>query len=149
MSVSSYELLTFCMCSKYILKISIWRPAFLFYMTVLIFRGEDNHWIAKPWNLGRGMGHIITQNINCLVRLPEAGPFIAMKYLEDPVLYNRPGIAHMNIVLSTFCTMLVRHGPLLCYIWTLELLSQYYVMCFITLADVFKMFVLIAAIVLL
>ena len=48
--------------------------------------------MAKPWNLGRGIGHVITSNINLLVRLPEAGPYIAMKYLENPALFNRPGL---------------------------------------------------------
>lgn len=58
---------------------------------VVVCRGEDNLWIAKPWNLGRGIGHVITGNINHLVRLPETGPYIAMKYIENPVLFERPG----------------------------------------------------------
>ncbi|KAG0721345.1 Tubulin--tyrosine ligase-like protein 12 [Chionoecetes opilio] len=46
-------------------------------------RGEDNHWIIKPWNLARGLDHTITNNLNHI---------IAQKYISDPVLFLREDI---------------------------------------------------------
>jgi tubulin--tyrosine ligase-like protein 12 len=50
-------------------------------------KNEENFWISKPWNLGRSMGMIISNNINCLIRLSETGPIILSKYIEKPLLY--------------------------------------------------------------
>ncbi|KAF6032835.1 TTLL12 [Bugula neritina] len=71
-------------------------PEFICHFQKRAERGEDNLWIAKPWNLGRGIGHVITGNINHLVRLPETGPYIAMKYIENPVLFERPEIGKVK-----------------------------------------------------
>ncbi|XP_067947281.1 tubulin--tyrosine ligase-like protein 12 [Watersipora subatra] len=71
-------------------------PEFIAHFQKREEEGADNHWIAKPWNMGRGLGHVITKNVSCLTRLPEAGPFIAMKYIEDPVLFYRPDVGKVK-----------------------------------------------------
>lgn len=54
--------------------------------------GLDNHWICKPYNLARGLDTYITDNLHFLCRLPVSGPKIAQKYIEDPVLFDRPDV---------------------------------------------------------
>ncbi|XP_070709918.1 tubulin--tyrosine ligase-like protein 12 [Pempheris klunzingeri] len=55
-------------------------------------RGEDNHWICKPWNLARGLDTHISDSLNCIIRQRESSPKVACKYLEDPVLFRREGV---------------------------------------------------------
>ncbi|XP_056133604.1 tubulin--tyrosine ligase-like protein 12 [Lampris incognitus] len=52
-------------------------------------RGEDNHWICKPWNLARGLDTHITNNLDYIIRQRESIPKVVCKYLEDPVLFQR------------------------------------------------------------
>ncbi|CAK1550466.1 unnamed protein product [Leptosia nina] len=55
-------------------------------------KGLDNHWICKPYNLARGLDTYITDNLDFLCHLPLTGPKIAQKYIENPVLFQRPDI---------------------------------------------------------
>lgn len=54
--------------------------------------GLDNHWICKPWNLARGLDIVLTKHLACILRLPSSGPKIAQKYVERPVLFERPDV---------------------------------------------------------
>ena len=58
--------------------------------------GFDNHWICKPWNLTRGLDTHVTKNLYHILRLPSTGPKIAQKYINDPVLYERPEIGKVK-----------------------------------------------------
>jgi len=49
---------------------------------------EDNIWIVKPWNLSRGMGHLLSGDIGAILRQSESGPRIVQKYIERPFLLN-------------------------------------------------------------
>ncbi|XP_026876353.2 tubulin--tyrosine ligase-like protein 12 [Electrophorus electricus] len=55
-------------------------------------RGEDNHWICKPWNLARALDTHITSNLDYIIRQRESTPKVVCKYLEDPVLFDREEI---------------------------------------------------------
>ncbi|CAG9565578.1 unnamed protein product [Danaus chrysippus] len=59
-------------------------------------RGLDNHWICKPYNLARGLDTYITDNLDFLCRLPLSGPKIAQKYIENPVLFDRPDVGKVK-----------------------------------------------------
>ncbi|XP_053613850.1 tubulin--tyrosine ligase-like protein 12 [Plodia interpunctella] len=54
--------------------------------------GLDNYWICKPYNLARGLDTYITDDLYFMCRLPQSGPKIAQKYIEKPVLFERPDI---------------------------------------------------------
>ena len=47
-------------------------------MLFVSFRGLDNHWICKPWNLARALDTHITSNLDYLIRLRESGPKVGI-----------------------------------------------------------------------
>ncbi|KAG7297861.1 hypothetical protein JYU34_018613 [Plutella xylostella] len=58
--------------------------------------GLDNHWICKPYNLARGLDTYISDTLDFLCRLPLTGPKIAQKYIENPVLFDRPDVGQVK-----------------------------------------------------
>lgn len=67
-------------------------PEFISYYQSRDEKELDNHWIIKPWNLARGLDTYISKSLAQIVRLQPTGPKIAQKYLENPVLFDRPDI---------------------------------------------------------
>lgn len=59
-------------------------------------RGEDNHWICKPWNLARGLDTHITNSLDYIIRQRESTPKVVCKYLEDPVLFEREEVGKVK-----------------------------------------------------
>ncbi|XP_055342847.1 tubulin--tyrosine ligase-like protein 12 [Paramacrobiotus metropolitanus] len=67
-------------------------PNFVAYFRAREERGLDNFWICKPWNLARSLDITISDELDCIVRLPETGPKLCCKYIENPVLFQRDDI---------------------------------------------------------
>lgn len=74
----------------------------------------NNIWICKPWNLARGLDTYITDNLNCILRLPSTGPKIAQKYLENPVLFHRHEIGNVKFDIR-YVILLKSTNPLTVY----------------------------------
>ncbi|BFZ09676.1 hypothetical protein BsWGS_12715 [Bradybaena similaris] len=78
-------------------------------------RNLDNHWICKPWNLARGLDTHVTRNLNRIIRVPESGPKVACKYVENPVLFFRSDLGcHVKFDLR-FIVLLTSVEPLQLY----------------------------------
>lgn len=73
-------------------------------------KGLDNYWIIKPWNLARGLDIQITENIHHIMRLPATGPKIAQKYIENPVLFDRPEIPEGPVKFDVRYVILLRNA---------------------------------------
>lgn len=71
-------------------------PKFISYFQQREDSNLNNLWICKPWNLARGMDTLVTDNLDCIIRLSSSGPKIAQKYLESPVLFHRDGVGSVK-----------------------------------------------------
>ncbi|XP_071134636.1 tubulin--tyrosine ligase-like protein 12 [Mytilus edulis] len=91
-------------------------PLFVSYFQNRKEKGLDNHWICKPWNLARGLDMHITSNLNQIVRLPESGPKVACKYVEDPVLFHREEIGDVKFDIR-YIVLLSSVQPLKLYVY--------------------------------
>lgn len=91
-------------------------PQFISYFQHCEKTGRDNHWICKPWNLARSLDTHITNNLDYIVRLPATGPKIAQKYIEKPVLFNRPEVGDVKFDVR-YVILLKSTAPLRAYIY--------------------------------
>ncbi|EPQ04225.1 Tubulin--tyrosine ligase-like protein 12 [Myotis brandtii] len=60
------------------------------------YRGEDNHWICKPWNLARSLDTHITRSLHSVIRHRESSPKVVCKYIESPVLFLREDVGRVK-----------------------------------------------------
>ncbi|XP_034021343.1 tubulin--tyrosine ligase-like protein 12 isoform X2 [Thalassophryne amazonica] len=77
-------------------------------------RGQDNHWICKPWNLARGLDTHITNNLNYIIRQTESTPKVVCKYLEDLVLFHKEDVGMVKFDIR-YMLMLRSVQPLCLY----------------------------------
>lgn len=52
----------------------------------------ENTWILKPVNASRSSDHVITNNLDCIIRHMETAPRVIQKYLHDPFLIDNKKI---------------------------------------------------------
>uniref|UniRef100_A0A8C8ZDS3 Tubulin tyrosine ligase like 12 n=1 Tax=Prolemur simus TaxID=1328070 RepID=A0A8C8ZDS3_PROSS len=71
-------------------------PQFISYFQQRERRGEDNHWICKPWNLARSLDTHITRSLHSIVRHRESTPKVVSKYIESPVLFLRDDVGKVK-----------------------------------------------------
>uniref|UniRef100_A0A8C4GVU7 Tubulin tyrosine ligase-like family, member 12 n=1 Tax=Dicentrarchus labrax TaxID=13489 RepID=A0A8C4GVU7_DICLA len=89
-------------------------PQFIKHYQLRQQRGEDNHWICKPWNLARGLDTHITNNLDYIIRQRESTPKVVCKYLEDPVLFQREEVGMVKFDIR-YMLMLRSVNPLRLY----------------------------------
>ncbi|CAH8586011.1 unnamed protein product [Schistosoma mattheei] len=76
---------------------------------------KHNIWILKPWNLGRGVGIVITDNLDRIIKTCDVNPMIASRYITDPVLFYRNDL-QANVKFDIRYVVLLRSvKPLILY----------------------------------
>ncbi|GBO01309.1 Tubulin--tyrosine ligase-like protein 12 [Araneus ventricosus] len=86
---------TFENCPKWLpttYSLMIELPQFVSYFQNREKRNLDNVWICKPFNLARGLDIYVTDNLTEIIRLSEARPMVACKYVTDPVLFPKENV---------------------------------------------------------
>ncbi|KAM9328135.1 tubulin--tyrosine ligase-like protein 12 isoform 2-T2 [Pholidichthys leucotaenia] len=91
-------------------------PQFVKHYQLRQQRGEDNHWICKPWNLARGLDTHITDSLDYIIRQRESTPKVVCKYLEHPVLFNREEVGMVKFDIR-YMLMLRSVKPLRLYVY--------------------------------
>jgi hypothetical protein len=67
-------------------------PAFIGRFKEREKKNQDNTWILKPINSARSSDHIITNNLECIVRHIETAPRLIQKYVDRPFLVEKKKI---------------------------------------------------------
>ncbi|CAH8636899.1 unnamed protein product [Schistosoma rodhaini] len=76
---------------------------------------KHNLWILKPWNLGRGVGIVITDNLDRIIKTCDGNPMIASRYITYPVLFYRNDL-QANVKFDIRYVVLLRSvKPLILY----------------------------------
>uniref|UniRef100_A0A8C4X0P8 Tubulin tyrosine ligase-like family, member 12 n=1 Tax=Eptatretus burgeri TaxID=7764 RepID=A0A8C4X0P8_EPTBU len=91
-------------------------PQFVRYFLQRQSRGEDNHWICKPWNLARGLDTHVCNNLHEIIRHRESTPKVVCKYIEQPVLFHREDVGKVKFDIR-YVVLLRSVQPLSLYVY--------------------------------